>query len=57
MNSLKPQGLFLANHFDDVDILLIKIIHLWAPNYSLCYLHTRSLSLQSKNPNILLFLQ
>ncbi|KAJ0561252.1 hypothetical protein HanHA300_Chr06g0220811 [Helianthus annuus] len=27
MNSLKPQGLFLANHFDDVDTLLIKIIH------------------------------
>ncbi|MFS7982565.1 hypothetical protein Hanom_Chr10g00964401 [Helianthus anomalus] len=32
MNSLKPQGLFLANHFDDVDILLIKRIHQWAPN-------------------------
>ncbi|KAJ0574305.1 hypothetical protein HanHA89_Chr06g0236641 [Helianthus annuus] len=27
MNSLKPQGLFLANHFDDVDTLIIKIIH------------------------------
>ncbi|KAJ0823336.1 hypothetical protein HanPSC8_Chr16g0742531 [Helianthus annuus] len=27
MNSLRPQGLFLANHFDDVDTLLIKIIH------------------------------
>ncbi|MFS7977678.1 hypothetical protein Hanom_Chr10g00906861 [Helianthus anomalus] len=27
MNSLRPQGLFLANHFDDVDTLLFKIIH------------------------------
>ncbi|KAJ0940344.1 hypothetical protein HanRHA438_Chr02g0082291 [Helianthus annuus] len=27
MNSLRPHGLLLANHFDDVDTLLIKIIH------------------------------
>uniref|UniRef100_A0A251UJ68 Uncharacterized protein n=1 Tax=Helianthus annuus TaxID=4232 RepID=A0A251UJ68_HELAN len=27
-----PHGIFLANHFNDVDILLIKRIHIWAPN-------------------------
>ncbi|MFS8010779.1 hypothetical protein Hanom_Chr14g01301041 [Helianthus anomalus] len=27
MNSLKPQGLFLANHFDDVDTLFGQRIH------------------------------
>ncbi|KAF5787472.1 hypothetical protein HanRHA438_Chr10g0466021 [Helianthus annuus] len=50
MNSLKPQGLFLANHFDDVDILLIKIIHLWAPNSILFVIFTCAHSLSNQKP-------
>ncbi|MFS8004239.1 hypothetical protein Hanom_Chr13g01223381 [Helianthus anomalus] len=58
MNSLRPQGLFLANHFDDVDILLIKRIHQWAPNSfplfllnSFIFLSHAPFILVNSNPN------
>ncbi|MFS7900482.1 hypothetical protein Hanom_Chr07g00627421 [Helianthus anomalus] len=50
MNSLRPQELFLANHFDDVDILLIKIIHLWMPNSILFVIFTHPHSLSNQKP-------
>ncbi|KAJ0810654.1 hypothetical protein HanPI659440_Chr01g0029471 [Helianthus annuus] len=40
MNSLRPHGLFLANHFDDVDTLLIKRIHSGRQTSILLYLIT-----------------
>ncbi|KAJ0533583.1 hypothetical protein HanIR_Chr09g0410051 [Helianthus annuus] len=40
MNSLRPHRLFLANHFDDVDTLLIKRIHSGRQTSILLYLIT-----------------